>query len=62
MYNVIWSFIRPSRVSRVFEARMDLKGKEVSKVEWDYQGHRETKDLKDNLWVSATHRVKTYVK
>ncbi|TKS84810.1 Collagen alpha-1(XXVII) chain B [Collichthys lucidus] len=37
------------RVSRVFEARMDLKGKEASKVEWDYQGHRETKDLKDSL-------------
>lgn len=37
------------RVSRAFEARVDLQEKEASEVEWDYQGHKETKDLKDNL-------------
>lgn len=51
---VIWSFIHPSRVSRVFEARLDLQGKEALEVGWGCQGHRETKDLKDNLW-AATH-------
>lgn len=37
------------RVSRVFEAKMDLQGKEASKVEWECKGQRETRDLKDNL-------------
>lgn len=41
------------RVSRVFEARVDLQGKEASEVEWDYQGHKETKDLKDNLVIQG---------
>lgn len=30
-------------------AKADLREKEALKVEWDYQGHKETKDLKDNL-------------
>lgn len=38
----------PLRVNRAFVARMDLQAKEDSKVEWDYRGHREMQDLKDN--------------
>lgn len=41
------------RVNRAFAARVDLQEKEDSKVEWDYLGHKETRDLKDNLWVSS---------
>lgn len=41
--------IHPFRVSGVFRVRVDLPEKEASKVEWDCQGHRATKDLKDNL-------------
>lgn len=52
--DIIWSLNRPSRVSRVFEDRPELQGKEASEVEWDSQGHKGTKDLKDNLWVSDT--------
>lgn len=44
------------RVSRVFRVRVDLPEKEASKVEWDCQGHRATKDLKDNL-VTQESRV-----
>lgn len=40
----------------VFVARVDLQGKEASKVEWDFQGHKETVDLKDNLLVLATDK------
>lgn len=55
LWIVISNFIiHSSRVSGVSVARADLQGKEVSEVEWDYQGHRETMALKDNLWVSAT--------
>lgn len=39
----------PLRVNRAFVARMDLQAKEDSKVEWDYRGHKEMQDLKDNL-------------
>lgn len=38
----------PLRVNRAFVARMDLQAKEDSKVEWDYRGHKEMQDLKDN--------------
>lgn len=37
------------RVSGVFQVRVDLQEKEASKVEWDCQGRRAIKDLKDNL-------------
>lgn len=32
----------PFRVNVASVARMDLRGKEGSKVEWDCQGHKET--------------------
>lgn len=37
------------RVSRVFGARADQRGKEASRVGWDCRGHKESRDLKDNL-------------
>lgn len=42
-------YFTPLRVNRAFAARVDLQAKEDSKVEWDYLGHKETRDLKDNL-------------
>lgn len=44
-----WPFVYPFRVSLVFVAKVDLREKEALKVEWGYQGHKETKDLKDSL-------------
>lgn len=41
--------VLPFRVNQAFAARMDLQEKEDSKVEWDYQDHKETQDPKDNL-------------
>lgn len=32
----------PFRVNAASVARMDLQGKEGSKVEWDCRGHKET--------------------
>ena len=34
-------------------ARVVLQGKEASKVAWDFQGYKETEDLKDSLCVSV---------
>lgn len=42
-------YFTPPRENRAFEAIVDLQAKEDSKVEWDYLGHKETWDLKDNL-------------